>query len=330
MLLLGLVVLLVGPTGAARSPAAVSIFYYPWYGTPALDGGYWHWQQEGHLPPRDIASSYYPRRGVYSGGDQHVLAAQMREIAAAGVGEVVSSWWGWGSLEDQRLPAVAAAAGANGLSIAVQIEPYPGRTIESVGRDIDHLAAIGVGRFYVYRPWDLADADWAALNDRLAAVQVLAQTANPTRAAAAHFDGIYTYDVLKQDGSQFRRMCARARALHLVCAPSVGPGYDASRATDDARVRPRRDGRTYDTMWKDAIAAHADRVTITSYNEWHEGTQIEPARSFAARRALAIAPVVRLSYRSYDGAYGLHGRAAATAYLARTAYWSRLFARPSP
>ena len=48
-------------------------------------------------------------------------------------------------------------------------------------------------------------------------------------------------------------------------------------------------------MWRGAIRAAADVVTITSYNEWHEGTQIEPA------------PAVGAPYESYDGAYGLTG-----------------------
>ena len=38
-------------------------------------------------------------------------------------------------------------------------------------------------------------------------------------------------------------------------------------------------------MWKAAIRAGADRVTITSYNEWHEGTQIEPAHDLAPATA---------------------------------------------
>ncbi len=47
-------------------------------------------------------------------------------------------------------------------------------------------------------------------------------------------------------------------------------------------MKPRRNGATYDAMWRAALAAHADLVTITSYNEWNEGTQIEPASTRSA------------------------------------------------
>lgn len=36
-------------------------------------------------------------------------------------------------------------------------------------------------------------------------------------------------------------------------------------------------GAYYAHMWERAIADGADLVSITSYNEWGEGTQIEPA-----------------------------------------------------
>jgi glycoprotein endo-alpha-1,2-mannosidase len=62
-------------------------------------------------------------------------------------------------------------------------------------------------------------------------------------------------------------------------------------------------------------------VTITSFNEWHEGTQIEPA----VRRNRA-----RVRYLSYDGAWGLYGAAAENAYLTRTRYWSDVFRSTSP
>jgi hypothetical protein len=76
-------------------------------------------------------------------------------------------------------------------------------------------------------------------------------------------------------------------------------------------MKPRRRGKTYDAMWRSALRAGADEVTVTSYNEWNEGTQIEPASSDPPM----------LGYLSYDGAYGLHGTAASLAYLTRTACW---------
>jgi hypothetical protein len=70
-------------------------------------------------------------------------------------------------------------------------------------------------------------------------------------------------------------------------------------------------------MWKAAVAARPERITITSYNEWHEGTQIEPAK----RRPKSLYG----AYASYEGAYGLSGKSAERAYLVRTKYWTSVF-----
>ena len=217
--------------------------------------------------------------------------------------------------EDRRLPEVIAAAAAHGLSVAAHLEPYDGRTVAGTEADIGYLRTLGITDFYVWASTALPDAEWAELNARLDGVRTFANTNLAGRAAAGRFDGLYTYDVLLFDGVLFPRLCEQARRLGLLCAPSVGPGYDARRATGDDRVRSRRNGATYDSMWRGAVKARADLVTITSYNEWHEGTQIEPAR--AGRR----------SYQCYDGAWGLRGRAAETAYLDRTAFWVRRFTR---
>ena len=288
--------LALGAPASAAAAGGVSAFYYPWYGTPELDGSYLHWQHEGHFPPTDIAAGYYPARGLYSSADPALLAAHMREMASIGIDEVVSSWWGWGSPEDLRLPAVIAAARARGLEVAVQIEPYEKwlRSLDVLEADLGHLRQLGITRAYVFKP----------------------------------FDGVYTYDIVHHTPTTFRRLCAKARALRLVCAPSVGPGYDARRVTGDPRVLGRRGGTTYDAMWAAALEAGADRVTITSYNEWHEGTQIEAATAVAAERSGSRGPAsspVEGRYASYDGAWGLTGTKAGRAYLVRTAVWTRLF-----
>src|SRR5919202_6526239 len=272
--LLGL--LAAGPAAAARPAAA--IFYYPWYGSAARDGAYLHWEQNGRRPPLDLASHYYPARGPYSSGDPKVLRAQMRDIARAGIRQVVVSWWGWGSIEDARLPKLLRAARAQGLDVAVHLEPYEGRTIETLADDVAHLRLLGISDFYVYRPLDFPAADWAQLDSTLVGVRLFAQTAMVGFAKLGGFAGVYTYDVLQYGGDSFGRLCAEAHRVGLLCAPSVGPGYDAARATGDTRVKPRRNGLTYDAMWTAALRARPDLVTITSYNEWSEGTQIEPAK----------------------------------------------------
>jgi glycoprotein endo-alpha-1,2-mannosidase len=278
------------------------------------DGGYTHWAQGGHQPPFDLASAFYPARGPYSSADPRVLRAQMRDIASAGVDEVVSSWWGRGSEEDLRLRDVIRLARRVHLRVAVQLEPYDDRDLESIAVDVAYLRELGIRDAYVYRSEDYSAEDWWTVTRQPSGMRLFAQTSKVGFAARAGFAGFYTYDILLYDGAKFGRLCEQAHAAGILCAPSVGPGYDAAAATGDTRVKPRLDGSTYDSMWRAAEGAGADLVTITSYNEWGEGTQIEPA-GHGGR------------YESYDGAYGLHGRAAARAYITRTSYWTSLTRR---
>jgi glycoprotein endo-alpha-1,2-mannosidase len=105
----------------------------------------------------------------------------------------------------------------------------------------------------------------------------------------AGFDGGYTYFASKtftygsnpKHWKHFQSMVmASQQQYNKLFVPSVGPGYD------DTRVRPwnavnthdRGDGgEYYQQEWKAAVDAGVSMVSITSFNEWHEGTQIEPA-----------------------------------------------------
>jgi glycoprotein endo-alpha-1,2-mannosidase len=303
-----------GSLQTVPSAPMTAIFYYPWFGTPARDGDYDHWQQNGHQPSGDLASSFYPARGAYSSSDPSVLDAQMREIARARVGEVVVSWWGRDSAVDERLPAVLSAARAHGLQVAAHLEPYGGRTIAGTALDIAYLRTLGIRDFFVYHATDFPAAAWQPVTAALEGTRLFAQTSLAGYAKAGGFQGVYTYDTLTYGGRTFARLCSAAHTQGLLCAPSVGPGYSALRATGDTRVLDRRGGLTYDSMWRAAVRAHADIATITSYNEWNEGTQIEPASPHAG-------------YESYDGAWGRHGRAADRAYLQRTSYWTSRLVR---
>jgi hypothetical protein len=308
LLVVGLLGAALGLPAAARA-ATVAIFYYPWYATPAVDGTWQHWNQNAHRPPVDVYSRFYPAGGPYSSSDAAVLDRHMTEIATAGIDQVVVSWWGRDSVEDRRLPLVVAAAKRRHLDVAVHVEPYDDRSATSLAADFPHLASLGIRDVYVYHPRDLAASDWASLRASAIGLRLFAGTELVGFASAGRFDGIYTYDFITYHGGKFARLCAQARAARLLCAPSVGPGYDGVRAGEAPVGRQRRNGETYDRLWSAALQAQADVVTITSFNEWGEGTQIEPAET-------------RRGYATYEGAWGLSGATAQFAYLTRTAYWS--------
>ena len=307
-------------SGAAGQPAGaerVAIFYYPWYSNPVRDGEWAHWYVDHDGTPV-LSTRYLPSRGLYSSSSTKIVAAQMREIAAAGVGTIVVSWWGFDSPENDRLGAVVQAARHEGLGVAIHVEPYRGRTPAKAAEDIERLhEEQGFTDFYVYDADRDPAAAWAEALAPLDGVRVFGHTPFVGRAKASGFDGLYTYDVVTWTGALFKRLCTQAHAAGLLCAPSVGPGYDARLATRMEAVRLRNDGLTYDRMWKTALKANPDLVTVTSYNEWQEGTQIEPARVAAGRP-------------SYEGAWGMHGLAAERSYLTATTRWAeRLRSLPS-
>ena len=192
--------------------------------------------------------------------------------------------------------------------------PSPAGRPLALEPELRAFASSGITDFYVYDSTTTPDTDWRALNERLSGVRLFANTSLPGKALAGGFAGLYTYDVYIYDGS----VVPAGLRLGPEARPALRPVGRARATTPCGRPATPAcgagaDGATYDRMWRGAIRAAADVVTITSYNEWHEGTQIEPAQAVGA------------PYASYDGAYGLVGRAAQRAYLDRTAVWARRY-----
>ncbi|MEV7401337.1 ThuA domain-containing protein [Streptomyces sp. NPDC091267] len=329
---------------AAAGSSDVHLFYYPWYGTPGTSGSWRHWQQGGHTPPDDIGADLYPKLGPYDSGDiDGAVEQHMKWIEQSGAGVIVYSWWGQGGYEDSIAGQVLDAAARHGIKVAWHIEPYGGRTAASVVDDIGYLedrfgshpayyrdAEHGDrAAFYIFE--SLRIQDWSALDAVRDRAIVLAQTTDTTK--VAHFGGIYTYDgIAGATAPGWKQAGEYARANGLVWAPSVAPGYIDDRAVpgNTTPTLGRDDGASYDLEWSNAldpaIGGSPSWVSVTSFNEWHEGSPIEPASS---------TPPAGHGYQTYSGAYGKTGAAAETAYLDRTAYWAERFeqqreAAPAP
>ena len=315
------------PIVAARTPpaihgTAVATFFYPWYATAAHDGVWRHWDEGGHTPPDDIGSDYYPLRGAYSSADPAVLEGQMTDLQSSGINEAIVSWWGQGTFEDKTLPAVITAAAHRGVSVGVQIEPYVNRSPASVTADFLHLQQLGITDVWVYYADEIPARVWATIHAAYPSIRMMAESGDVAFvkagglapwAAAAHFTGVYLYDAINFEGRDDAAFCGSARLSGLVCAPVAAPGFIAVRATNAGYGRPRESGNRYDRRWMGALGSRPDIVAITSYNEWHEGSQIEPAVP------KCLGPT--FCYLNYDNAFGLSAAQSPYAYLRRTGFW---------
>ncbi len=332
------------PKAEVNAPSdRVHIFYYNWYGAPPQQDAYVHWQQGGHVPPESIGANYYPVLGAYSSSDPAVLKQHMVWIRESGASVITLTWWGLGSYEDRHAGLVLDAAAAAGLKVNFHLEPYAGMTPQRLEQDIRHLldrfgnhpalyrAKNHANRpvFYVFESLRHDAAVWRKTTDRLRAsdrpVILLAQTTDLSFVMNAGFDGGYTYDVLApfKDPTYLDRWPQLAKAFGdagKIFVPSVGPGYHDDRAVpkganepETARTRDAGSDATYRRAWAMAGQSGSEFVTLTSFNEWHEGTQIEPA---------VAKSIPGFEYRGY--ARGPRH------YLDLTAQLARQFARTRP
>lgn len=206
---------------------------------------------------------------------------------------------------------------SHGIKITLHIEPYPNRSPSSVLHDLQyiHKSYSSHPAFYKFRRHDDAGSvkdlpliyiydsylspvqEWGHVLRRdgsnsvrgkdydAVVIGLMVEASHMRFILDGGFDGFYTY--FASDGftfgsrtSNWAKLAAFAKENELLFIPSVGPGYD------DVRVRPwnkknsksRRNGDYYRAMFGSALSHHRGGiVSVTSFNEWHEGTQIEPA-----------------------------------------------------
>jgi len=287
----------------------VAAFYYPWYGNPATDGEWIHWTQEGYHPPKDIASDSFPALGAYSSNDPAVVAQHMAWLRQAGIGVIIVSWWGPGCREEKPVPLILQIAQRYGIKVTFHIEPYSGRTAFGLLEDVKYLygrygsdpaffLSTAASRYSpgnlpkpMFFMWDSSERDtgnpvqvdyWQTAIDSIHALPqgglIIADMKESRWITGSHFDGLYNYATLHlvQEGGFAWAAGVPPDALYI---PSIIPGFSAARVkySSDSYV-PRLDGTAYNEQWTSALGTGVQpaMVTVTSFNEWHEGTMIEP------------------------------------------------------
>lgn len=294
-----------------------------------------------HTPPDDIGSTYYPTLGPYSSADPKVIDQHLRWVAEAGIGTLVVSFFAKGRTDDNGLPfehvvqLLFQRAPTYGVKIAFHMEPYKERSAASIADDIrstvstyaKHPSAAKIdGKliFYLYDSYQVQSSDWArvipAVNDIAYTIGLLVEFGYLEHVIASRFSAAYSYFAAIDFSfgctpKNWKRIVSTLSKNKVEFIPSVGPGYDDTsiRPWNKQNSKSRADGEYYSKYWDEAIKLKPKIISITSFNEWHEGTQIEPAieKSIANSRAFGDS-----AYPSYSNPMQ---------YLELTARYSSLF-----
>ena len=292
-----------------RVPRKVLAFYYTWYGTPENHGRWVHWdkvQPEKH----DISTStHYPAKGAYDSHDPKVIDDHIRMAKAAGLDGFICTWWGKGAFDDIAFRKVLDIAARNRFEVTVYWETAPGKGREQIDHAVDDLVYLvreygdhpaflkveGKPVIFVYgrimgqvpmKSWPdiMTEAQARAGKDFLLIADGYGE------AYARLFDGIHVYNIAGACGGgkqvdairafaseSFPGAVATARKRGAVSCITIIPGYDDTKIRTPGLKAERWDGQTYRVLWEEAIKADPDWILITSWNEWHEGSEIEPS-----------------------------------------------------
>jgi glycoprotein endo-alpha-1,2-mannosidase len=301
---------------AADVAPEVLAFYYGWYGNPQISGEWRHWKNIDPASGRIDRVTDFPADGAYDSHDPAVVDRQAETARTVGLSGFIASWWGRDTFEDRGMPLLLVAAGKHRLAVSAYYEKIAGegaanRVNAAVG-DIDYLLsryggdkawlrAGGKPVLFVYGRalHELSPADWQEVltrvqRDNPGGVVLIADSLDPRFVSL--FDGASTYNITGQTQHKSPpeiRAWAHAAYPKMVAAAGPGkistvtviPGYD-DRNTGRPPPRPVTDrwGReTYRVLWRETIAAAPDYVLITSWNEWHEGSEIEASVEYGSR-----------------------------------------------
>ncbi|HNR18447.1 MAG TPA: glycoside hydrolase family 99 protein [Bacteroidia bacterium] len=289
----------------------------------------------------NIGANFYPEAGEYSSADSSIVDLHMRQIAKAGIGVLAVTWLGKDDYTFNSVLVVLNAAARYAIKICFQIEPVVRKTAFTTRFEMECIiskfgnhqafyrnAKTNRPLFFIYDSYVIDARQWA---------QVLTESGSHTIRntsidadviglwvtekeeeffLTSGFDGFYTYFASSgftygSTPANWKKMQQWAKQNNKIFIPSVGPGYldERIRPWNAGNTKNRQNGKYYDDMFNALIKSGTQWVGITSFNEWHEGTQIEPAKPFM---------ISDFKYEDYEPL-------APDYYLNRTKYWLEKF-----
>jgi hypothetical protein len=243
-------------------------FYYPWY--PEA------WKQQGFYP----YTNYNPTLGIYSSVDQKTLKQHIAMMQYAHIDAGIASWWGQGSQTDLKFEGLLTAAEGTDFRWALyyEAEGQGDPSVSQIQADLvyihDHygqnptyLRVNGKFVVFVYS----SGTDRCGMADRW-------KQANTVGAyiALRVFPGYARCTSQPDSWHQYSPALAEFHTGTL--SYTISPGFWL-KGND---VRLERDIQRWNENVRDMIASGAKWQLITTFNEWGEGTAVEPASEWAS------------------------------------------------
>ncbi|UCG59485.1 MAG: hypothetical protein JSU70_08220 [Phycisphaerales bacterium] len=307
----------------------VMAFYYPWYGVPNGPGGAGrtvHWGRIDVANKDIAASTHYPSLGAYDSHDPKLIDQHCRWAKDAHIDTLIVSWWGHNSYSDRAMDKILEACGKHNLNACIYYETVPRpQTAQSAARDIvrvlnkygshsAHLKINGKPVVFVYGRTlqELGLLEWRE------AAKIINSDYGPgatlvgdqfSYGSARVFDGLHTYNTAGSlqgmDPPEARKWASDTYQSWVQLADKAGkistvtviPGYDDTKIRKPGLAVERYGGGLYRVQWEEAIKADPHWVLITSFNEWHEGSEIEPSHT-DGRKYLALTAEYARSFKA--------------------------------
>ncbi len=294
-----------------KVPRKVLAFYYTWYGTLEEQGRWIHWNKIDRERHSIATSTHYPAGGPYDSHKVSVIDRHIRQARESGVDCFICTWWGQADYTDRAFEKVLQRSAVKDFEVSLYWETAPGSGAPQVTKAVDDLLYMlkrygdkpaflkvkGAPVIFVYGRVmnQLTIRQWQEIINRVQSgyqKDFLLIADGYSDLNARLFDGIHTYNicgwvqkkppsVLRETARKsFQEAVTAARNHSKLSCLTIIPGYDDTKIRTPGINAERMDGSTYRILWKEAIAADPDWVLITSWNEWHEGSEIEPSYEY--------------------------------------------------
>ncbi|MEM4969699.1 MAG: endo-1,3-alpha-glucanase family glycosylhydrolase [Sulfolobales archaeon] len=268
---------------------------------------------------RVIASAHYPLIGPYDSRDPRVIKYHIEISKYAGIDAFAIDWYGPGSFEDSSVNLYLSIAEEMGFKIAIEYEPkirmewgYGSRSdrIRDVINDLKYILSKYAGHpaylkvnhkpvIFYFWPSLLTIKEWDYVFQRLReeGYEAVHITEGIDPLLLTHFTGIYEWEPLWIESKgitswdrlrEISKILREYASLYpgRIFLAGVWPGFDDEGVngwgfgTRKYLGGDRFNGMIYENQWRVVLDEKPHAVMITTFNDWNEGTEIEPSLEY--------------------------------------------------